>query len=86
MHIRKENWATLFKTIERNVKRGSLGYVTFPSERPNPPSEKDQRHFEVATKNEFKKVLSNHGWEVLKSGYLGHTATSSWNWFIVRLP
>lgn len=87
MHIPMKDWPTLLKNIESNVKRGGIGYITLPSERPNPASDTDQRHFELFTKKSFKKIADEIGWKVLKSGELEPTQTTAiWYWFIVKLP
>jgi len=87
MHIPMNNWPTLLKNIESNVKNGGIGYLTLPKGRPNPPSNTDQRHFELFTKNSFKKIAEDRGWKIIKTGELEPTQSMApWYWFIVRLP
>ena len=84
MHVPRKNWPALLSNIERRVKRGGVGYITLPSIRPNPASKEDRRYFELFNKKEFRKIIENRGWKVLKSGDL--EAKSPWHWYIVRLP
>lgn len=88
MHIPMKDWPKLLSNIESNVKKRGIGYITLPTERPNPPSDTDQRHFELFTKESFKKIVDERGWKILKTGELEpiQNATAIWRWFIVKLP
>ncbi len=87
MHIQMKDWSKLLSNIESNVKKGGIGYLTLPAEIPNPASDTDQRHFELFTKESFKKIANERGWKVLKTGEFEPTQiTAMWYWFIVKLP
>ncbi len=84
MHVPRKDWPMMLSAIEKSIKKQGIGYITLPSARPNPASKEDQRHFELFDKKEFRKVIENRGWKLLKSGAL--EAVSPWNWYIVKLP
>jgi trans-aconitate methyltransferase len=87
MHIPIEKWPNLIKSISLNMKRGAIGYLTLPEERPNPPSEIDQRFFELFDEDKFKKIAGENGWKIVQSGFRPKSPNHApWHWFIVKLP
>jgi trans-aconitate methyltransferase len=87
MHIPREDHEKLFSKIKNLIVPGGLGYITVPSERPNPESDTDQRLFTLFSEEEFKSTIFNQGWKVLESGNLpASNEHPIWNWFIVQLP
>lgn len=86
-HIPENDWPIMLVSLEKISKKGAIGYITVPEDRPNSSSESDPRHFTVFTSNQFKTLVSSRKWKVVKSGILPATrATSVWRWFIVKLP
>jgi len=87
MHVPFKEWSAMFDNIEEIMKKGAVGYMTIPSERPNPRSKKDQRHFTILNKEEVQLFLRKRGWKTLHSGKMdGFTKDNIWSWFIVKLP
>ncbi len=87
MHIHKEDHEKLFSKIKSLVVPGGFGYITVPSERPNPESESDQRLFTLFSIEDFKNLISAYGWKILEFGNIsGPNELPIWNWFIVKLP
>ena len=87
MHIPEEKREDMFSNLEKLTKRGGVGYITVPNERPHPASKKDQRHFSLYNKSDFKNLILKRNWKVLRSGVLdGSSKKGIWNWFIIQLP
>lgn len=87
MHIPEEKIDATLNNIKKFMKPGSIGYLTLPTQRPNPKHDADQRHFSLYTKESFKKLIRKHDWKILSSGTLtAPEGTSNWNWFLVKLP
>ena len=85
MHVPQEHWSDMLTNIEHLIKPRGIGYISIPIARPNPPSEKDNRHFTVLNPAQFKKIVTARGWKVLHSGKINNDP-DIWRWFIVRLP
>lgn len=86
MHIPPDQVRDVFKHIESIMKPGAIGYLTLPVERMEPKSEEDQRHFTLYTKEEFVRLATELGWEIVISDKIVTKANFNWNWYIVKLP
>lgn len=87
MHIPFSLWDTLFSNLERITKAGGYGFLTLPTEHPNPADERDTRHFTFLPADEQRKYLKQRGWKIIKSGSTdGFTQKGIWRWYIVQLP
>lgn len=86
MHIPADQVRGVFKHIESIMKPGAIGYLTLPVERMEPESETDQRHFSLYTKEDFMRLSTELGWEIVISDKIVTKANFNWNWYIVKLP
>jgi SAM-dependent methyltransferase len=87
MHLPEKNLTVALDNIESRMKSGAVGYITFPLKRPGHASRKDQRHFTLFPKGQFKTILTERGWRVLETGIIhGSHKPNIWEWFIVQLP
>ncbi len=87
MHVPFHMWDTMFSNIERIVKAGGYGFLTLPTEHPNPDNETDTRHFTFLPANQQKQYLKQRGWKIIKTGTIdGFTQKGIWRWYTVQLP
>lgn len=86
MHIAERDWPTMMANIEKIMKSEAVGYITLPTQRPNLPTDPDQRIFSFWKPDRAKKILTQHGWQILQQGKCLEYNNSGWWWMIVKLP
>lgn len=86
MHIPKEQWDQMLNNIQSLMVKESFGYFTLPLNRPNDPSETDQRHFSIFEESELSSYLEKHNWKIIEKGEFPSDTRSIWNWYLVKLP
>ncbi len=85
-HIPKENWSEMLNNIEHMMRAGGIGFFNLPVDRPNLASAEDPRYFSIFAHDEIKKLLSERGWKVLKTGKSpASRGSTAWSWYICRL-
>ncbi len=88
MHVPLEQWNQMFSNIEKMMRSGAVGYLSFPSQHPSGDKEnEDPRQFTILNPTQQKQYIADRGWQIIHSGIQdGYSVKSIWNWYIVKLP
>lgn len=89
LHIPKKRIDEALKAIKRNVKIGGVGFIAIKEgdgEKMDHSSDKDggDRFFAYWQNEEFKKVLTKNGFEILHQNYMPMSKRTKWLCYIVK--
>lgn len=89
LHIPKKRINEALQAIKRNVKADGIGFISIKEgegERMNVGSDEEggERFFALWQNNEFKKVLLENGFKIIREGHFPKSETTKWLTYHVR--
>lgn len=90
IHVPKERINEALQAVKRNIKTGAIGFIAVKEgkgERLEQRPELNNANFFFAywQNDEFKAVLAENGFDVLKEGYIPMSERTKWLTYIVKI-